>query len=80
MMAIIDDFPDIRRRMRGDPLDLTPWKAQGHFCCEECPGDNTCVHAAVCMCGDYMDHHASPMGCGHAPVSMHDYHTWKAKP
>jgi hypothetical protein len=24
-MAIIDDFPDIRRRMRGDPLDLRPW-------------------------------------------------------
>jgi hypothetical protein len=40
-------------------------------CCDECPGDDTCPHAAVCMCGDYANH--SPWH-GHSPVSMHDYY------
>ena len=40
-------------------------------CCEECPGDQTCTHALVCMCGSTMDH--SPWD-GHTPVSMHDYY------
>jgi hypothetical protein len=40
-------------------------------CCDECPGDDTCEHAKVCMCGDYMNH---PHWSGHSPVSMHDYY------
>lgn len=40
-------------------------------CCETCPGDETCPHAAVCMCGNAADH--SPWD-GHPPVSMHDYY------
>lgn len=41
-------------------------------CCDECPGDDTCEHAKVCMCGDYMDAHG--IDDGHSPVSMHDYY------
>jgi hypothetical protein len=40
-------------------------------CCETCPGDDTCPHAIVCMCGSPVDH--SPWD-GHSPVSMHDYY------
>ena len=42
-------------------------------CCEECPGDDTCEHAKVCMCGSYMEGHDS-MWMGHDAVSMHDYY------
>lgn len=41
-------------------------------CCDDCPGDDTCEHAEVCMCGSYMAHHG--MYDGHSPVSMHHYH------
>lgn len=44
-------------------------------CCDECPGDNTCEHAKVCMCGDDMEKHPDAMSCGHSPVSMHDYYS-----
>ena len=40
-------------------------------CCETCPGDDTCQHANVCMCGSPMGH--SPYE-GHPPTSMHDYY------
>lgn len=43
-------------------------------CCEECPGDDTCEHAKVCMCGSYMDGHDA-MEAGHSPVSMHAWHS-----
>jgi hypothetical protein len=43
-------------------------------CCDECPGDETCEHHEVCMCGSYMKDHDSPMGSGHNAVSMHDYY------
>ena len=42
-------------------------------CCDECPGDDTCEHAQVCMCGDDVNHHS--IASGHYPVSMHDYHS-----
>lgn len=32
-----------------------------------------CHAKATCCCGDYMKTHASPIGCGHSPVSMYDY-------
>lgn len=41
-------------------------------CCLECPGDDTCEQAKVCMCGDNIEGHS--MYCGHSPVSMHDYY------
>lgn len=40
-------------------------------CNENCPGDETCPHNAVCMCGNSMGH--SPWE-GHQPTSMHDYY------
>lgn len=46
---------------------------QPNKCCDECPGDETCEHAKVCMCGSYMDAH--DLGSGHSPVSMHDYYS-----
>lgn len=50
---------------------------QKRKCCEECPGDDTCQHATVCMCGSSMDH--SPWD-GHQPVSMHDYYCEPVEP
>lgn len=46
----------------------------GPKCCDECPGDDTCEHAAICMCGDYMEGHANGMDSGHTPLSMHRYY------
>lgn len=51
----------------------------GPKCCDECPGDDTCEHATVCMCGDHMEGHDS-MWSGHSAVSMHDYHCRPAAP
>jgi hypothetical protein len=28
----------------------------------------------VCCCGDSMEGHASPLTCGHSPVSMYDHY------
>lgn len=41
-------------------------------CSEECPGDETCEWAEVCMCGGVMD---GSWHDGHSPVSMHDYYS-----
>lgn len=41
-------------------------------CCDDCPGDDSCPHSSVCMCGSPMDDH--DMGSGHSPVSMHEYY------
>jgi hypothetical protein len=46
----------------------------GPECCEECPGDSTCEHNDVCMCGSYMRDH-DDMYMGHSAVSMHDYYS-----
>lgn len=43
-------------------------------CCDECPGDETCEHAKVCMCGCYMENHDNGWYSGHSPLSMHNYY------
>ena len=32
-----------------------------------------------CCCGDSMDHHESPMYCGHSPVDMGEYYAGRAQ-
>jgi hypothetical protein len=38
--------------------------------CEKIPDD-------TCCCGDPMEGHASPINCGHSPVSMRDHYASK---
>lgn len=47
------------------------WWVGGRRCGANCPGDQSCEHADVCMCGDDVTKHS--MWCGHSPVSQHDY-------
>lgn len=58
--------PDDERELQEGRPYVEPRK-----CCAECPGDDTCEHANVCMCGGRMDHYCDE---GHSPVSMHDYY------
>lgn len=46
-----------------------------------CPGpspkeDEKYAPDDVCMCGDSMKNHDSPLSCGHVPVSMADYYSY----
>lgn len=43
-------------------------------CCDDCPGDDTCKHNTVCMCGCYMKDH-DDMWRGHSGVSMHEFYS-----
>ena len=42
---------------------------------EGCVGllTNASVRTGVCCCGDDMEHHGSPMDCGHSPVDSGEY-------
>lgn len=44
-------------------------------CSDDCPGDDTCEHNKVCMCGARMAGHDEPLDSGHYPVSMHSYYS-----
>lgn len=45
--------------------------ASVHKCEDDCPGDGTCEHTKVCMCGLPMENHYD---ASHTAVSMHDYY------
>jgi len=73
------DGETVMVRMKNSGRLVPFWREQLHTipnitglrCCDECPGNSTCPHASVCMCGGSVDHSSWD---GHSPVSMHDYY------
>lgn len=70
--------PGLTRRAWYEFAGQLAGQLNGPKCEEGCPGDDTCEHAKVCMCGNYVDAHG--MGDGHSPVSMHAYHRFACFP